>query len=99
MRGKKYGLTDCDDSPQSLMDIPFVGPKMAKSFYAIGIKSVSDLKGKNPEELYFRICEERGVPVDRCVLYVCRSAVYFAETEYPNPQKSKWWYWKDKERT
>lgn len=81
---------------QSLQVIPGVGPKLAKKFYDIGIKSISDLKGKNPEELYSRICATHGIQVDRCVLYVCRSSAYFAETKNPDPELLKWWNWKDK---
>jgi len=33
--------------------------------------------------------------VDRCVLYVYRLAVYFAENETHEPEKLKWWNWKD----
>ncbi|MFC1948601.1 helix-hairpin-helix domain-containing protein [Chloroflexota bacterium] len=54
------------------------------------------MKGKKPEELYSRICATQGIQVDRCVFYVCRSSVYFAETKNPDPEKLKWWYWKDK---
>ena len=81
---------------QSLQVIPGVGPKLAKIFYDIGIQRISDLKGKNPEELYSQICAKHGIHVDRCVLYVCRSSVYFAETENPDSEELKWWYWKDK---
>ena len=31
-----------------------------------------------------------------CLLYVFREAVYFAENPNPDPEKLKWWYWKDK---
>ena len=85
-----------DNSVQSLQIIPGVGPKLAKRFSDIGIKDVADLKGKNPELLYSQICAKHGYQVDRCVLYVCKSSVYFAETENPDSEKSKWWYWKDK---
>ena len=85
-----------DNTMQSLQIIPGVGPKLAKLFFNIGIKSIVDLKKKNPEELYSKICAEQGIQVDRCVLYVCRSSIYFAETENPDPDKLKWWYWKDK---
>jgi len=54
------------------------------------------LKGKEPEELYFKICADQGHQVDRCVLYICRSSVYFAENKNPDPEKLKWWNWKDK---
>ena len=81
---------------KKLQIIPGVGPRMAKEFLNIGIKDVSDLKGKNPEELYFKISANRGRQVDRCVLYVCRSSVYFAEHKKHDPKKLKWWNWKDK---
>ena len=85
-----------DTVRQSLQLIPGVGPKLAKLFSSIGIKGVADLKGKKPEELYSHMCVKQGIQIDRCVLYVCRSSVYFAETENPDPEKLKWWYWKDK---
>ena len=46
--------------------------------------------------MYRRDCELRGIEIDRCQLYVYRCAVYFAETDHPDPKKLKWWYWKDK---
>jgi predicted RecB family nuclease len=79
----------------NLTEIPGIGKSIANDFRRIGITKVSDLKKKNPEELYLQICAEQGCQVDRCVLYVCRSSVYFAETKNPDPEKLKWWNWKD----
>jgi hypothetical protein len=79
-----------------LTQIPYVGNSIANDFKNIGITKISDLAGKNPEELYFQICSAQGYQVDRCVLYVCRSSVYFAENQKPDPEKLKWWNWKDK---
>jgi len=84
-----------DNTLKQLQTIPGVGPKLSKEFFGIGIKDISDLKGKNPEELYLRICANQRCQVDRCVLYVCRSSVYFAENKNPDPEKLKWWNWKD----
>ena len=44
-----------DTIKQSLQLIPGVGPKLAQKFHDIGIKRISDLKGKEPEELYSQI--------------------------------------------
>jgi hypothetical protein len=85
-----------DTINQSLQLISGVGPKLAQKFHDIGIKRISDLKGKRPEESYSQMCARQGVQIDRCVLYVCRSSVYFAETEHPDLDKIKWWCWKDK---
>ena len=40
--------------------------------------------------------EMRGGTMDRCVLYVFRCAVYFAETSRHDPELLKWWNWKDR---
>jgi len=82
-------------SHKNLQTIPGVGKKLAQMFVNIGIKKVSDLKEQKPEDLYFKICSDQGYPVDRCVLYVCRCSVYFAENEAHDPEKLKWWNWKD----
>jgi nucleotidyltransferase/DNA polymerase involved in DNA repair len=79
-----------------LTQIPYVGNSTANDLKSIGIKKISDLKGKNPEELYSQICAKQGYQIDRCLLYVCRSSVYFAENKNPDPEKLKWWNWKDK---
>ena len=81
---------------KKLQTIPGVGPKLSKEFTDIGIKDVADFKGKNPEKLYLQICAKQGIQVDRCVLYICRSSVYFAEHKKHDPEKLKWWNWKDK---
>ena len=38
----------------------------------------------------------KGYQEDRCALYVWRAAVYYADHETRDPEKLKWWYWKDK---
>ena len=62
-----------------------------------GYPTIASLRGADPEELYRRDCEMQGVRIDRCQLYVYRCAVYYASTPHPEPEKLKWWYWKDKE--
>ncbi|MFH0856359.1 MAG: helix-hairpin-helix domain-containing protein [bacterium] len=84
-----------DNALKELQIIPGVGRKIAQEFFNIGINKASDFKGKNPEDIYNRICEKHGYPIDRCVLYICRSSVYFAENKNPDTEKLKWWNWKD----
>ncbi|MEG3224616.1 MAG: pathogenicity locus [Methanobacteriales archaeon Met13] len=62
----------------------------------LGINSVEDLKDHDPEDLYHQLISQRGAPLDRCVLYVFRCAVYFAKEENHDPELLKWWNWKDK---
>lgn len=83
---------------KSIQNIPGIGPKLAKELVSIGIQKVTDLKNKDPEKLYLKLCAHHGHPVDRCVLYVFRSAVYFASNKIHDPEKLKWWNWKDKKK-
>ena len=80
---------------QSLRAIPGVGPNMARHLEDLGYRDAASLAGADPEELYARDCALHGGTLDRCVLYVYRCAVYFAETERPEREKCSWWYWKD----
>ncbi len=84
--------------PESdLKTIPGIGENMERHLFHIGIKSIEDLRGKDPEELYQKDCIYKGFEDDRCVLYVFRLAVYYAENTTHAPEKLKWWYWKDKQ--
>lgn len=79
-----------------LTEIPGVGDRIAAVMEALGIRKVSDLRGRDPEELYLRECAMKGFQEDRCALYVWRTAVYYADHEVRDPEKLNWWYWKDK---
>ncbi len=83
---------------QELEQIPGVGKSIAEDLRRLGITSVRQLKGKDPEKLYRKLCRFRASPVDRCVLYVFRCAVYYASTSDPDPDLLQWWNWKDKNR-
>lgn len=75
--------------------IPGVGKSIAGDLYNIGIETISDLVGKDPKRLYELSNKFEGVKQDRCLLYVFRCAVYFAEGGR-DKEKLKWWNWKDK---
>jgi hypothetical protein len=87
-----------EESIKNLMKIPGVGKSIANDLYQIGIHKVEDLKKREPEELFDVSNAMVGVVQDRCLLYVFRGAVYFAETAAENhdPEKLKWWNWSDK---
>ena len=79
----------------ALQAIPGVGPDMERHLNGLGIFAPEDLKGADAEALYRRDCALHGQQLDRCVLYVYRLAVYYAEHETHEPEKLNWWYWKD----
>lgn len=82
-------------SSVGLQQIPGVGPSIAQDLWDLGVRRVTDLDGADPQDLYERLCALRGAAIDRCVLYVFRCAVYYASHEAHEPQKLKWWSWKD----
>ncbi len=78
-----------------LREIPGIGPSIAAYLAGVGIREVADLKGRDPEAIYEAMCRAQGVRIDRCLLYVCRLAVYYASAKRRDPAKLKWWLWKD----
>jgi hypothetical protein len=85
-------------SIKELTKIPGVGKSISLDLWNIGIKEISDLSGKDPETLYNLSNKYAGMVQDRCLLYVFRCAVYYAETPKSEQEieKLKWWNWKDK---
>jgi predicted RecB family nuclease len=84
-----------NESIQDLLTIPGVGKSISRDLIDLGIRQVKDLKKRNPEILYNKLCAIRGRHIDRCVLYVFRCAVYFATEKQHDPHLLKWWNWKD----
>jgi hypothetical protein len=80
---------------QHLRRIPGVGKSIANDLWELGIRSIADLKHKNPEQMYEAHCEQRGMLVDRCLLYVFRCAVYYASNTKHKSDLLLWWNWKD----
>ncbi len=77
--------------------IPGVGKSIALDLLHIGITRIDDLKGKNAYELFDQSNEYAGCVQDKCLLYVFKCAIYFAETpeKKRDNEKLKWWNWKD----
>jgi hypothetical protein len=96
---KPMQMTEQQQAIRELTRIPGVGKSIAQDLWHIGICTVAQLKEKNPQNLYAQSNAYAGIQQDRCLLYVFRCAVYFAETEEkPNqrmPELLKWWNWKE----
>ncbi len=80
---------------EDLQTIPGVGPSLAEDLRDLGFDNVADLRGRDPERMYRKLVELRDGPIDRCVLYVFRCAVYYASHSRHEPNLLKWWNWKD----
>jgi len=81
---------------KELQTIPGIGKSISQDLYDIGIRSIADLKDRDPEELYDRSNHHAGIVQDPCLLYTFRCAVYFASTKQPQPELLKWWNWKNR---
>ena len=80
----------------NLLSVPGIGKSIAQDLHIIGIHHVNDLKGQDPESLYYNLCTEYKKKIDPCVLYTFRCAVYYAENEQHDPELLKWWNWKNR---
>lgn len=83
---------------KELMKIPGVGKVIANGLWNTGITSIEELKDKNPENLYKKVCAFKGEMIDKCLLYVYRCAVYYASNDIHDSKLLKWWNWKDLEK-
>lgn len=96
MKAESTALEERREILRELRTIPGIGPSLALDLYDLGIRRVADLKRKDPEKLYRQLERQTRSKQDRCVLYVFRCAVYFAETKRPKPERLRWWNWKDR---
>jgi hypothetical protein len=87
-----------ENALRELTTIPGVGKSIANDLWNIGIKSINELKGRDPYQLFDQSNNFAGAVQDRCLLYVFKCAIYFAETpeEIRENEKLLWWNWKDK---
>jgi hypothetical protein len=76
-----------DSVPAALTAIPNVGPAIARKLLTLDIHAVDDLRGRDPEELFERLCARDGRRHDPCLLDTFTAAVAYADGGPPRP----WW--------
>ena len=79
---------------KGLQEIPGVGKSIEVDLQRLGIARIDQLRGQEPQALYERMMKQQGCHIDRCMLYVLRCAVYYAEGGR-EPDRLLWWHWKD----
>lgn len=94
---KNTGTEQERNAIRKLREIPGVGPVIARDLFNLGFRTPEGLRARDPEALYDLHNQQRGAVQDRCMLYVLRCAVYYANTigKQRDPEKLNWWYWKD----
>lgn len=75
--------------------IPSMTRSLAEDLYDLGYRSVASLRGQSPEAMYTQLCSRKGLmKIDKGMLYVFRTAVYYASNERHDPELLKWWNWR-----
>jgi len=72
-----------------------VGKSIAEDLWDLDVRSLEDLKLRDPEQMYHEMCRRQGLILDRSLLYVFRCAVYYAAHAQHDAELLKWWKWKD----
>ncbi|HWC27997.1 MAG TPA: helix-hairpin-helix domain-containing protein [Solirubrobacteraceae bacterium] len=70
-----------------LQTIPNVGPAVARMLARLEVANVDELRGRDPHELFERLCALDGQRHDPCLLDTFVAAVDFANGTPPRP----WW--------
>jgi len=70
-----------------LTAIPNVGPAVARKLERLDVTGLDDLRGRDPQELYDRLCVLDGHRHDPCLLDTFVAAVAYADGGPARP----WW--------
>ena len=76
-----------------LKDLRGIGKKMLEDFEMLGVRSVDDLKSRDAQDLYERMCKLTGTRQDPCVLDTYRCAIEQARNPRLPKEQRDWWYW------
>ncbi len=89
---KKKKKVDYEALHSPLNRIPGIDLLTVRDLLDCGFQQIDELSGRSPEVLYGEICDRKpGTPVDR--LYALRMAVYYSETDDPEPELLHIWKW------
>jgi hypothetical protein len=76
-------------SERELQSLPNVGPAVARLLNRLGLERAADLRGRDPAELFTRLCALDGRRHDPCLLDTLTAVVDFANGGLARP----WWYY------
>ena len=87
-----------EQAMKKFREIPGVGKVISRDLWDLGMRSFEDIAKSNPEKMYKDLCMLRQMYIDRCMLYVLRTAVYYASHVRHDPRLLQWWNWTDERR-
>ncbi len=76
-----------EEAMTRLQQIPNVGPKMAGSLLKLGVTSLEDAAGRDPDEMYHELCAIDAKRHDPCVRDVFAAVVSYAD----GGSARSWW--------
>jgi len=79
--------TGRDEAVARLREIPNVGPKMATILLKLGVARLQDAAGRDPDDMYEKLCALDAKRHDPCVRDVLAAVVSQAEGHPARP----WW--------
>lgn len=93
--GKKKKKVDIVALNSPLKRIPGMNVSSVRDLIDIGISEIDELKGRSPEALFDEIQSiKEKTPEDR--LHYLRLAVYYAESDDPDPNLLEAWQWSNR---
>ena len=78
---------------RKLKELRGIGAKMLEDFEKLGVGSVAQLRSKDAQALYDRMCALTGTRQDPCVLDTYRCAIGQARNPNLPKEQKDWWYW------
>jgi len=78
---------------RSLAELVSAGPAMLRDFELLGIRTVAQLRRRNPCSLYQQLCRITGRHHDICCQDVFSAAIAQARNPLLPPEQCQWWYW------
>lgn len=76
-----------------LADLISVGPAMVRDFALLGVRSVTQLARRNPDQLYQQLGRVAPRHLDICVLDTFRAAAAQARDPHLPAEQCQWWWW------
>jgi pathogenicity locus Cdd1 protein len=80
-------VAEREEAVGRLQRIPNVGPKMATALVKLGVRSLKDAAGKDPDRMYQELCAIDAKRYDPCVRDVFAAVVFHADGGPARP----WW--------
>ncbi|MDD1769443.1 MAG: helix-hairpin-helix domain-containing protein [Methanomassiliicoccales archaeon] len=63
---------------RGLREIPSMNENTAEALWSLGIRSVEDLKGRDPTAIYEELRNKKGSYAEPCMLNILKIAIHYA---------------------